>query len=120
MSEQGILVITLVVLMGLLISGKWRYDAVTLVCLAALVDRDRYHLENIVKATWLIENRFQPVVGVCVYLCRCVRTCACVHVPACERQIPSKTSIGPFSAAALKTRDVEAVKALPLDGWASY
>jgi di/tricarboxylate transporter len=37
MSEQGILIITLIVLMGLLISGKWRYDAVTLLCLAALV-----------------------------------------------------------------------------------
>ena len=37
MSDQGILIITLIVLMGLLISGKWRYDAVTLLCLAALV-----------------------------------------------------------------------------------
>ena len=37
MSEQGILIITLITLMGLLIWGKWRYDAVTLVCLAALV-----------------------------------------------------------------------------------
>ena len=37
MSEQGILIITLVVLMCLLIWGKWRYDAVTLLCLAALV-----------------------------------------------------------------------------------
>ena len=37
MSEQGILAIALVVLMGLLIWGKWRYDAVTLICLASLV-----------------------------------------------------------------------------------
>ena len=37
MSEQTILAITLAVLMGLLIWGKWRYDGVTLVCLAALV-----------------------------------------------------------------------------------
>jgi len=37
MSEQGILIATLIVLMGLLIWGKWRYDGVTLVCLAALV-----------------------------------------------------------------------------------
>ena len=37
MSDQTILATTLVVLMGLLIWGKWRYDAVTLICLAALV-----------------------------------------------------------------------------------
>ena len=37
MSDQAILATTLVILMGLLIWGKWRYDAVTLVCLAALV-----------------------------------------------------------------------------------
>ena len=37
MSEQTILATTLAVLMGLLIWGKWRYDGVTLVCLAALV-----------------------------------------------------------------------------------
>ncbi|MDB0070576.1 SLC13 family permease [Gammaproteobacteria bacterium] len=37
MSDQAILATTLVVLMGLLIWGKWRYDAVTLICLAALV-----------------------------------------------------------------------------------
>ena len=37
MSDQTILAATLAVLMGLLIWGKWRYDAVTLVCLAALV-----------------------------------------------------------------------------------
>ena len=37
MSDQTILTTTLVVLMGLLIWGKWRYDAVTLICLAALV-----------------------------------------------------------------------------------
>ncbi len=37
MSEQGILIATLIVLMGLLIWGKWRYDGVTLVCLATLV-----------------------------------------------------------------------------------
>ena len=37
MSEQGILATALVVLMGLLIWGKWRYDAVTLICLASLV-----------------------------------------------------------------------------------
>ncbi|MDB4029119.1 SLC13 family permease [Gammaproteobacteria bacterium] len=37
MSDQTILATTLVILMGLLIWGKWRYDAVTLICLAALV-----------------------------------------------------------------------------------
>ena len=37
MSDQTILATTLAVLMGLLIWGKWRYDAVTLICLAALV-----------------------------------------------------------------------------------
>ena len=37
MSDQTILATTLAVLMGLLIWGKWRYDGVTLVCLAALV-----------------------------------------------------------------------------------
>jgi di/tricarboxylate transporter len=37
MSDQVILATTLVILMGLLIWGKWRYDAVTLICLAALV-----------------------------------------------------------------------------------
>ena len=37
MSDQAILAATLVILMGLLIWGKWRYDAVTLICLAALV-----------------------------------------------------------------------------------
>ena len=37
MSDQTILATTLVVLMGLLIWGKWRYDGVTLICLAALV-----------------------------------------------------------------------------------
>ena len=37
MSDQTILASTLAVLMGLLIWGKWRYDAVTLVCLASLV-----------------------------------------------------------------------------------
>ena len=37
MSDQSILTLALVVLMGLLIWGKWRYDAVTLLCLAALV-----------------------------------------------------------------------------------
>ena len=37
MSEQSILATALVVLMGLLIWGKWRYDAVTLICLASLV-----------------------------------------------------------------------------------
>ena len=36
-SDQTILATTLAVLMGLLIWGKWRYDGVTLVCLAALV-----------------------------------------------------------------------------------
>ena len=37
MSDQVILTTALVILMGLLIWGKWRYDAVTLICLAALV-----------------------------------------------------------------------------------
>ncbi|MGY8792949.1 MAG: SLC13 family permease, partial [Gammaproteobacteria bacterium] len=37
MTDQTILAGTLVILMGLLIWGKWRYDAVTLLCLAALV-----------------------------------------------------------------------------------
>ena len=37
MSDQTILATTLAVLMALLIWGKWRYDGVTLVCLAALV-----------------------------------------------------------------------------------
>ena len=37
MTDQTILALTIVVLIGLLIWGKWRYDAVTLVCLAALV-----------------------------------------------------------------------------------
>ena len=37
MSEQEFLIVTLTILIGLLIWGKWRYDAVTLVCLAALV-----------------------------------------------------------------------------------
>ncbi|MDB9967513.1 SLC13 family permease [Gammaproteobacteria bacterium] len=37
MSDQAILATTLVILIGLLIWGKWRYDAVTLICLAALV-----------------------------------------------------------------------------------
>ena len=37
MSDQAILATTLVILMCLLIWGKWRYDAVTLICLAALV-----------------------------------------------------------------------------------
>ena len=37
MTDQTILAGTLVILMGLLIWGKWRYDAVTLICLAALV-----------------------------------------------------------------------------------
>ena len=37
MTEQSILASTLVVLMGLLVWGKWRYDAVTLICLAFLV-----------------------------------------------------------------------------------
>jgi len=37
MSDQVILATILVILMGLLIWGKWRYDAVTLICLAALV-----------------------------------------------------------------------------------
>ena len=37
MSDQTILATTFAVLMGLLIWGKWRYDGVTLVCLATLV-----------------------------------------------------------------------------------
>ena len=37
MTDQAILATTLAILMGLLIWGKWRYDAVTLICLAALV-----------------------------------------------------------------------------------
>ena len=37
MTDQTILTVTIAVLIGLLIWGKWRYDAVTLVCLAALV-----------------------------------------------------------------------------------
>ena len=37
MSDQTILATTLAVLIGLLIWGKWRYDAVTLICLASLV-----------------------------------------------------------------------------------
>ena len=37
MTDQTILAGTLAILMGLLIWGKWRYDAVTLLCLAALV-----------------------------------------------------------------------------------
>ena len=37
MTDQTILAGALVILMGLLIWGKWRYDAVTLLCLAALV-----------------------------------------------------------------------------------
>ena len=37
MTDQAILATTLAILMGLLIWGKWRYDAVTLLCLAALV-----------------------------------------------------------------------------------
>jgi len=37
MSDQALLGTALVVLMGFLIWGKWRYDAVTLLCLAALV-----------------------------------------------------------------------------------
>ena len=37
MTDQTILALTIVVLIGLLIWGKWRYDAVTLVCLAGLV-----------------------------------------------------------------------------------
>jgi len=37
MTDQTILAVALVILMGLLIWGKWRYDAVTLLCLAALV-----------------------------------------------------------------------------------
>jgi di/tricarboxylate transporter len=37
LSDQNILVVTICVLVGLLIWGRWRYDAVTLVALAALV-----------------------------------------------------------------------------------
>jgi di/tricarboxylate transporter len=37
MTDQTILAGMLIILMGLLIWGKWRYDAVTLLCLAALV-----------------------------------------------------------------------------------
>ena len=37
LSDQNVLVITICVLVGLLIWGRWRYDAVTLVALAALV-----------------------------------------------------------------------------------
>ncbi len=37
MTDQAILATTLAILMGLLIWGRWRYDAVTLLCLAALV-----------------------------------------------------------------------------------
>ena len=37
MTDQTILTVTIDVLIGLIIWGKWRYDAVTLVCLAALV-----------------------------------------------------------------------------------
>ncbi|MBA23283.1 MAG: citrate transporter [Rhodobacteraceae bacterium] len=37
MSDQNVLVVTICVLVGLLIWGRWRYDAVTLVALAALV-----------------------------------------------------------------------------------
>ncbi len=37
LSEQGILVAVISVLLGLLVWGRWRYDAVTLVCLASLV-----------------------------------------------------------------------------------
>jgi di/tricarboxylate transporter len=37
MTDQAILAIILVILMGLLVWGKWRYDAVTLICLATLV-----------------------------------------------------------------------------------
>jgi di/tricarboxylate transporter len=36
-SDQNVLVVTICVLVGLLIWGRWRYDAVTLVALAALV-----------------------------------------------------------------------------------
>ena len=37
LSDQNVLVVTIFVLVGLLIWGRWRYDAVTLVALAALV-----------------------------------------------------------------------------------
>ncbi len=37
LSDQNVLVVTICVLVGLLIWGRWRYDAVTLVALAALV-----------------------------------------------------------------------------------
>ena len=37
LSDQNVLVITICVLVGLLIWGRWRYDAVTLVALATLV-----------------------------------------------------------------------------------
>ena len=36
-SDQNVLVVTICVLVGLLIWGRWRYDAVTLVALATLV-----------------------------------------------------------------------------------
>jgi di/tricarboxylate transporter len=36
-SDQNVLVVTICILVGLLIWGRWRYDAVTLVALAALV-----------------------------------------------------------------------------------
>ena len=36
-TDQNVLVVTICVLVGLLIWGRWRYDAVTLVALAALV-----------------------------------------------------------------------------------
>ena len=37
MTDQTILTITIGILISLLVWGKWRYDAVTLVCLAGLV-----------------------------------------------------------------------------------
>ena len=37
LSDQNVLVVTICVLVGLLIWGRWRYDAVTLVALASLV-----------------------------------------------------------------------------------
>ncbi len=37
LSDQNVLIVTICVLVGLLIWGRWRYDAVTLVALAALV-----------------------------------------------------------------------------------
>ena len=37
LSDQNVLVVTICILVGLLIWGRWRYDAVTLVALAALV-----------------------------------------------------------------------------------